>query len=59
MGFGIPSLIHVPHPSCKSFIGAPLVSACLLVSPRLSGGLAAPFAKRAKRRKLYAACPGG
>lgn len=32
MGFGIPSLIHVPHPSCKSFMGAPMVSACLCVS---------------------------
>lgn len=47
MGFGIPSLIHLPHPSYKSFMGAPLVSACLHVS-RVSAEFGRPIPRGGK-----------
>lgn len=47
MGFGIPSLIHVPYPSCKSFMGAPLLSVCLHVS-QVSAEFGSPIPRRGK-----------
>lgn len=57
MGFGIPSLIHVPHSSCKSFIGAPLVSACLCLTSL--SWVWQPHSKGKEMGRHQALCPGG